>query len=1257
MKKRFFTKDNGSKASPFRAGSITVTFSVLLMATLSMSAFAQWNLPEGAIARLGKGYIRDKAFSPDGELLAMVDSLGIWIYDTENGQEVAHIEYPARSVSFSPDGQTLVTVGVIGHSGEVRLWDVATGTLRKTLQGHIALVSFSPDGQTLVTASSKEVQLWDVATGTLRGTFRIHASLASLVSVSLSRDSQTLVGVERWDNAVYLWDVANGTPPDIVKHEPRYQTDISLSRDGQTWASTQHGELGWTVHLWDVATGTLRKTLQGHGNVRPGVSFSGDGQTLASVGSGEVRLWNVADGTLLNKLDGHASGTSVSLSGDGQTLVTAGSGEVRLWDVETGTLLNKLVLADFLGKVSFSADGQTLASGSGFAVHLWNVADGTLLKTLEEQLDHSFARSTAGWVNSVSFSGDGQTLASGSGDGKVRLWDVATGTLRKTLQGHTDSVNSVSFSPDGQTLASGSGDGKVHLWDVETGTLLKTLEFGVAVRSVSFSPDGQTLASGHGRGSSHEMIHLWDVATGTHLRGLKHSYDIGALSFSPDGQMLVTAGLGDLRLWDVATGTLLKTLKGYGTGSVNSVSFSPDGQTLVTADSGGDILLWRVVPRPAVPVVWEPVKARVMLQEFIGLKDPFAAVAGIAPAVDILDAADILNISSNWEDIAKGREPYSERLDANQDGSVNERDLQLVEFALKLDVNTDGSIDQEDANEIAEAVRNGDENEKYDVNGDETVNDSDRSIVNSAVKAAIKTISPEWRIPEGLISEVAYGENSTYFVFTPGFAKSDNAVGYKSTITLDIPGTYDFDKNKTVQELLDDIEAISDSPAYFMFPLVPPDANELAEAISEIAASEDKTLGSVFKAYGSYLLEAAKFGAGLLYSPIGWFFGGIEVLKAGLNFELTFFEYLFSYFSDNGYLSTRFSELADNDDGKIILETFIKVYENPSQEIEAPCVGNLTDDIPKFLIMIPKWEPGVKIVMEQHFFRRDRLLPITINEVLSEEHFTFNPDGTLGSVLQFQLQLNQKIIIINGDYSKSLKSFLEFSLSDGGSSDPKWKWEYSDGKLVLSGDDREDIEKLLTNIYDMVENTPVGDIPVVDLDTFCDPNSPDFSVPGKVDLNIPLAAYSSNTLAAPHAQPISLSDYPPFQQLPPEIQAYLLQHFEGTATPKPLNIEAWEIPLETSLLANYPNPFNPETWIPYQLATPADVTLTIYDIQGRVVRDLDLRHQRAGMYHTRSRAAYWDGKNTQGESVASGVYFYTLTAGDFTATRKMLIRK
>ena len=99
------------------------------------------------------------------------------------------------------------------------------------------------------------------------------------------------------------------------------------------------------------------------------------------------------------------------------------------------------------------------------------------------------------------------------------------------------------------------------------------------------------------------------------------------------------------------------------------------------------------------------------------------------------------------------------------------------------------------------------------------------------------------------------------------------------------------------------------------------------------------------------------------------------------------------------------------------------------------------------------------------------------------------------------------------------------------------------------------------------------------------------------------------------------------------------------------------VPKETELLPNYPNPFNPETWIPYRLAEDGFVTLTIYDQQGRVIRRLDLGHQTASIYERRSKAIYWDGRNEAGDRVASGIYFYTLTAGDYSATRKMVILK
>ena len=99
------------------------------------------------------------------------------------------------------------------------------------------------------------------------------------------------------------------------------------------------------------------------------------------------------------------------------------------------------------------------------------------------------------------------------------------------------------------------------------------------------------------------------------------------------------------------------------------------------------------------------------------------------------------------------------------------------------------------------------------------------------------------------------------------------------------------------------------------------------------------------------------------------------------------------------------------------------------------------------------------------------------------------------------------------------------------------------------------------------------------------------------------------------------------------------------------------IPDKTVLRANYPNPFNPETWIPYHLASETEVRISIYDLRGALVRQFNLGYQKAGYYTNRTKAAHWDGRNEIGESVASGIYFYTLTTDDYTGTRRMVILK
>ena len=172
----------------------------------------------------------------------------------------------------------------------------------------------------------------------------------------------------------------------------------------------------------------------------------------------------------------------------------------------------------------------------------------------------------------------------------------------------------------------------------------------------------------------------------------------------------------------------------------------------------------------------------------------------------------------------------------------------------------------------------------------------------------------------------------------------------------------------------------------------------------------------------------------------------------------------------------------------------------------------------------------------------------------------------------------------------------------------------------------------------------------------------DVNVDGVVDIKdlLEVASLLGYTPQAPSVHP------PHFVGLTPaEVKGWLTQA-QGLAFTDAVSQRAIRFleqllaaltPQETVLLPNYPNPFNPETWIPYQLAESAEVTLTIYDMNGQLVRRLAMGHQAAGMYQSRSRAVYWDGRNQLGEPVASGLYFYTLTAGEFTATRRMLILK
>ena len=535
------------------------------------------NIRERNQFKAHQGQVYSVSFSPDGQYIATVGEDGedgtarLW---NLSGQLIAELKGHqgfVYSVSFSPDGERIATAG---QDSTARIWNLSGEQQAqiKTDQYRLYSLNFSPDGQQLVTAGEDgTIKLWNLL-GQQLAQWKSH--YGSIYQVSFSPDGKRLATAGQ-DGMVRLWNLSGEKIDELEGHRGSIY-NLRFSPNGEHLATV--GEDG-TARVWDLLGKHPPQIWNGHGYRVYSVSWSPDGQNIATAGGdGKVLLWNLS-GEQLAELHGHQGSVySLSFSSDGQYLVSAGKdSEVRLWMISEKPQVQWQAHQGLVTSLSVSPDGQYVvtAGGDGKA-RLWNLSGELVVELNRSQ----------SWAMSASFSSNGQFIVTASEEGKVQIWNVL-GNIVTEFDSYQQGSWNATFSTDGKYLATIDKDRPARLWNI-SGELVAKLDNPQSwVASVTFSPDGQSLATAYGNGT----VQLWTLS-GEKLGSFQaHQGEVMDVSFSPDGQYIATAGKDSTaKLWNLSGEEQVKFMGHQG--EVAAVSFSPDGQLIATAGEDGTVRLW-----------------------------------------------------------------------------------------------------------------------------------------------------------------------------------------------------------------------------------------------------------------------------------------------------------------------------------------------------------------------------------------------------------------------------------------------------------------------------------------------------------------------------------------------------------------------------------------------------------------------------------------------------------------------------------------